>query len=284
MRIFKYLHPDRIDVLESTRICFSSPQNLNDPFELRPPLRLYESDELAWEAAAGLLPQILEDTYAKFSEDAKLLVSREQLAAAVQVQMLSRESGFASLIKKLMPEIASRFNSATEQRIGILCLTESPDDLLMWAHYGCSHEGFVLEFDPEASFFHQRRSEKDEFRSLRPVIYSPTRPTLTFADAKDVSPLLTKSDHWSYEQEWRMMVDLNDASVVLDAGEKKFHLFDFPASAIKSVIFGSRMSQTKKHRILELIANRPQLGHITCFQAAVDDILFKLNIIPFVSS
>jgi len=278
--MFKYLHPDRIDVLESTRICFSSPLNLNDPFELKPPLRLYESDELAWEAASGLLPQILEDTYAQFPEAVKSMVSREQLAAAVQVQMLSNEFGFTDLIKKLMPEISSRFNSATEQRIGILCLTESPDDLLMWAHYGCSHEGFVLEFDPEASFFHQRRSEEDEFRSLRPVIYSPTRPTLTFADAKDISPLLTKSDHWSYEREWRMMVDLNDASLVIDAGEKRFHLFDFPASTIKSVIFGSRMSQTKKDEILKLIANRPQLGHITCSQAVVDDIFFKLNIIP----
>ncbi|SDO59033.1 hypothetical protein SAMN04490208_4280 [Pseudomonas poae] len=47
-RLFKYLHPDRVDVLKTGKICFSSPTNLNDPFELKPPLRLYESEESMW--------------------------------------------------------------------------------------------------------------------------------------------------------------------------------------------------------------------------------------------
>lgn len=28
--------------------------------------------------------------------------------------------------------------------IGLLCLTEKPDNLLMWAHYADSHAGFVV--------------------------------------------------------------------------------------------------------------------------------------------
>ncbi|MGA3798149.1 DUF2971 domain-containing protein [Pseudomonas fluorescens] len=278
MRIFKYLHPDRIDVLEACRICVSSPLNLNDPFELKPPLRLFGSDELMLNEAMKFLPEMAAESYDKMPSEVQVLFSRDQFLEIIQTLLLSKEGGLSDTINKLMPEIAKRFNTTTEQRMGILCLSETHDNLLMWAHYGCSHEGFVIEFDSEAAFFNQKRSEVDELRSLRPVIYSPIRPTLTFSEAKDMSALLTKSDHWSYEREWRMMLDLNDASAVISVGDKRFHLFDFHPQTIKSVIFGSRMSQAKKDEISKLITERSSLEHINCFQAEVDDTFFKLNI------
>lgn len=45
MALYKYFPAERIDVLQSGRVCFSSPLNLNDPFEFMPPLKLYENDE-----------------------------------------------------------------------------------------------------------------------------------------------------------------------------------------------------------------------------------------------
>ena len=278
-RLFKYLHPDRIDVLETCKICFSSPLNLNDPFELKPPLRLYDSDESMWAAADQLLPQLIEDTVAEVPLAVRHLVTKANVETAVRAQMLSKDSGFASTLKSLMPALHARFNAEMEKRVGILCLTEAPDDILMWAHYACSHEGFVVEFDPEASFFHQQRSEKDEFRHLRPVHYSNIRPLLTFDNA-DFRAMLTKSEHWSYEREWRMMVDVSDASTVLTVGGKNFHLFAFPPSSIKSVILGSRMPQARRERFVSMISGNPMLAHVTCYQATTDDTLFKLNIDP----
>lgn len=278
-RLFKYLHPDRIDVLETCRICFSSPQNLNDPFELKPPLRLYESDELMWAAAEKLLPQLIEDTVAEVPLAIRHLVTKAQVEAAVRVRIRSRDSGFASTLKSLMPALHARFSAELEKRVGILCLTEAPDDILMWAHYACSHEGFVVEFDPNASFFHQRRSVKDEFRHLRPVHYSNVRPLLTFDNA-DFKAMLTKSEHWAYEREWRMMVDVSDASTTLHVNGKEFHLFAFPPSCIKSVILGSRMPEAKRERVFSLIGGNPTLAHVTCHQATTDDTFFKLNIDP----
>ena len=278
-RLFKYLHPDRIDVLETCKICFSSPLNLNDPFELKPPLRLYDSDESMWAAAESLLPQLIEETVAEIPLALRHLVTKANLEAAVRIQMRSKDSGYASTLKSLMPALHARFNAEMEKLVGILCLTEAPDDILMWAHYACSHEGFVVEFDPEASFFSQKRSEKDEFRHLRPVHYSNIRPLLTFDNA-DFSAMLTKSEHWSYEREWRMMVALPDASSVLTVGGKDFHLFAFPPSIIKSVILGSRMSQENSERLVSLISESPLLAHVICYQATTDDRLFKLNINP----
>ena len=230
--------------------------------------------------ALATLPMIAGEAYDKMPAAARARLSKDQFLQMLRTQILSSEFGISVAIKKLMPEIANRFNATTEQRMGILCLTEEPDDLLMWAHYGCSHEGFVIELDPKASFFNQRRSEVDEFRHLRPVIYSSSRPTLTFSQAKDLSALLTKSDHWAYEKEWRMMLDLNDASAVISVGGKRFHLFEFQPETIKSVIFGARMAERKKMEILDLISTRPLLKHINCFQAVADEMTFKLNLYP----
>ena len=36
MYLYKYLPPDRIDVLENAAIRFTQPDQLNDPFESRP--------------------------------------------------------------------------------------------------------------------------------------------------------------------------------------------------------------------------------------------------------
>ena len=278
-RLFKYLHPDRIDVLEACKICFASPLNLNDPFELKPPIRLYESDDSMWAMVDGLLPDLIEQTLAELPTHLRNRKTKEQIESRARAHMLSKDHGFANILKKLTPLLHSRFNQEMEKRVGILCLTETPDDILMWAHYACSHEGFVIEFDPESVFFNQRRSQQDEFRHIRPVQYSNIRPPLAFDNA-DIKPMLTKSEHWSYEREWRMMVDLNDATTVLPVQGKTYHLFEFPSSCIKSVILGARMPQAIRARFLELISENSMLAHVSCYQASTDDILFKLNIDP----
>lgn len=277
MSLYKYLHPDRIDVLENCQICFSSPLNLNDPFELKPPLRLYETKESMWAAVEKILPRIIEDSFEQLSPAIKQFTNKNQLEELVRLQMHSSDFGFVNSIQKLMPGLHTHFNAEIEKLVGILCLTEAPADLLMWAHYASSHEGFVIEFDPESEFFHQQRSESDEFRHLRRVHYSDIRPPLTLDNA-DIKALLTKSEHWAYEREWRMMVDLGDASTTLTRGGKNFHLFAFPATSIKAVILGSRMSQANKQRVLRLIIENSALAHVACYQADIDDTYFSLNI------
>jgi hypothetical protein len=82
---------------------------------------------------------------------------------------------------------------------GILCLTETADDHLMWVHYARNHTGFVVGFDAQSAFF------RDEGRLLAPVHYAepsiipvPSQPEL---DEPGIA--FYKSPAWSYEREWR---------------------------------------------------------------------------------
>ena len=105
---------------------------------------------------------------------------------------------------------------------GISCFAEKYDNILMWSHYADKHTGFCVEYD-----LSKMRSQEAKLM-LYPVIYSKKRPLFPlsmfdFSDVKNVKAkegvlpyaditetLLTKSDIWSYEEEWRIIHTLNN--------------------------------------------------------------------------
>ncbi|WP_104029329.1 DUF2971 domain-containing protein [Vibrio jasicida] len=109
-------------------------------------------------------------------------------------------------------------------RHGIVSLTETPDNLLMWSHYADEHKGVVVEFiidenDPFEMFntTHIPKSsdavfKKVNYRKLRN--YPFTVNEQNFKSIRD-HYYLTKSDEWIYEKE---------------------HRFIFPATALVGVI------------------------------------------------
>lgn len=277
MRLFKYLHPDRVDVLRHRMLCFSSPLNLNDPFELRPAIKLYDSEESIRAAAEEFLTDSIQVELTRLPPQVRALITEKQVA---EMRTIISKT-IPRVVELHTPAIQTSFNDAVAKHIGMLCLSERQDDLLMWAHYANSHEGFVVEFDPTSAFFHGRRSDKDELRFLRKVAYTNVRPQLIMSSAEDMSAFLKKSSHWAYEREWRMMFALADATEVKVFGEKQFHLFAYPASAVKSVTLGCRMSAIKREELLEVLSSDPELSAVAIYEASPDDLLFRLNISHF---
>jgi hypothetical protein len=90
--LYKYLPPDRIDILENMKIRFNPPSEFNDTFD-----------------ADYLVP---------ISQGVKAKSDRLRLRAG----------------------------------LGIFCLTERPNDHLMWVHYARNHSGFVIGLNARASF------------------------------------------------------------------------------------------------------------------------------------
>jgi hypothetical protein len=54
---------------------------------------------------------------------------------------------FQLLQPQYLPSISSAIDSAFNKNVGVLCLSEVRDSLLMWGHYTENHEGFVIGFD-----------------------------------------------------------------------------------------------------------------------------------------
>ena len=157
------------------------------------------------------------------------------------------------------------------------------DNLLMWAHYASNHTGFVIEFNENNSFFGQG----SEIGHLKKVRYSIARPAVTLLDPtlSDMEHIYhwindifcVKSEHWEYEQEWRMIVALRNCQKVIASQQDDICLCELPRSCITGIILGCRMSNENKERILNVLRNDNEYGHVSLRQAEMDEKEFRLR-------
>src|ERR1017187_6101916 len=101
MPLFKYLPPDRIDVIERARIRFSPPQAFNDPFDMKPGFRGVASRE-RWDShISEILPSTVEKVYSELPERSRQLLPLPILQALLKEQ-LSGLQGASFGIAELM--------------------------------------------------------------------------------------------------------------------------------------------------------------------------------------
>ncbi len=277
MTLFKYLHPDRSDVLRSQSIRFSPIGVLNDPFEMKPHLSTIADHGYILDQTVRLIPQILEDELAKLPVGLRDAVPKEALVRLLTERAPQTANAIKNVTGAFMPMIRETFERKFGELLGILCLTESPNSLPMWAHYADSHRGFVIGFDQNSPFFNRRNSPSDDLRHLRKVEYSDTRPSLSLVEINSFLPFLTKGADWSYESEWRMVQPLDGASRVVGNAEEPVHLFAFPPHAVSSVILGCRMSEQKRAELQQIIAEIPAYCHVRCVQAELDERHYRVR-------
>ncbi|ROH85616.1 DUF2971 domain-containing protein [Stagnimonas aquatica] len=130
-------------------------------------------------------------------------------------------------------------------RLGILCLSRNYNNILMWSHYADYHKGLVIEFD----------LEKDLDFFVTPIKikyvegYEPTNYFINQKEAID-KIISTKSLHWSYEEEIRILKNNHVGACAVS-----------PA-AIKRIIFGCKSDPDFKERI-KILCGSAGLGHVT---------------------
>jgi Protein of unknown function (DUF2971) len=281
MTLFKYIRPERIDVIENLEIRFTQPDALNDPFELHPHFEsiVAEADVLANlpQTPVDLRPMVAH-AYAMLPEAQRAMLPIETAMEAIEAFMATDDSREATaqglqIFLRSMRDGAAPIREAIyrafNENVGILSLSEMPDNELMWAHYADSHTGIVLCFDEQHGFFNRRRSENDEFYFVRRVVYSD-RPAVSMATLDGDALLVTKGTKWAYEREWRMIVPLKDAMRSLPVGRDTVHLFAFPPDAMRGIIIGAHATVDIEGSLQNLLNDRPELRHIHLSRAMLD--------------
>lgn len=277
MWLYKYLHPDRTDVIKNLTIRFSQVSALNDPFELCPHLSGLASKEDLRRQIEEELGRIIYLEYEKLNPQVKSLISLSDFSEKIS-------ANFPNILP-LIEQPATLFTSSVKsalssfgEKVGMLCLSENPDSLLMWAHYADSHRGYVIQFDAENKFFDQRITSEDLLRSLKKVVYKDVRPSTYVYDMSDIDYLLTKGLEWEYEAEWRMFLPLDMADSKIKIGNDTICLYKYPPEAIKSIIFGCRMSEEKKSEIIGALKDSAMCEHVQLFQSDISGEKYSLNI------
>lgn len=114
---------------------------------------------------------------------------------------------------------------------GVISLTESPDNLLMWSHYAEDHQGVVIELDIDQSdpfqLFNVAHIATSSDAMFDKVNYRKKRPYDGLFLAASIQEIakhyyLTKSDEWMYEKEWRYIIPFTSANrVYVDTKNKE---------------------------------------------------------------
>ena len=185
--------------------------------------------------------------------------------------------------------VLTTMRQSLDETIGILCLTEDPDNLLMWAHYANHNRGFVIEFDEKHGYFDRKEKPGELRRYLKKVNYSEERPeiilfNLELSDGENIDVWINKffwnkSSVWEYEQEWRMIETLKECKNKIKNDNQEICLFPIPLDCITGIILGCRVLEEMHQKFVALLKSDKRYSHIKLKQAVIDEKDFRLNIV-----
>jgi hypothetical protein len=234
-------------IVDANELYFAKPVAFNDPFDCRP--------SFSMEAPKAQLRRYYEGLYSRHEP----MMGRA--ARRAESKQIARDPRRNPASPQNLADFKKSYHESVTDRIGLVCLSEVADDLLMWSHYADSHRGICLAFDWQTEFFSQ----------AQPVIYQKTRPHVNpiFQTHEEMleHALLTKSDHWKYEKEWRIIQYRKGAGA-----------YKFPPEALVGVILGSQISPADRALVVGWLAARQVPASL--FQASLSDVAFSVNIAP----
>lgn len=232
--LYKYnrINEKFISRLINSEINFSNPNSFNDPFDCQ------IDDQTEW--TKEKMVKYLEIYKTQFSE------------ITIKLAKSMPPNLFSDFFKKAIKESVNQ--------IGVTCFSKSSNNLLLWSHYASSHAGICLKFDilKDPNFFYW----------TFPIHYTNSYPVFNFdIGSSDLSKkiILTKSKHWSYEDEYRTLKKTSD-----------YHKFE--KQSLTEVNFGCK---AKDNDIRETIQKLKTSGfsHVNFKKAILSNKKFELEFI-----
>lgn len=236
--------------LKVTRI-----ENFNDPFEL-----VFGVDE---ESAFDNIKKEYESNkniindWQYLLDDQKIEYDKNSIEDIIEKVTQFQIKDF----KKSILSIRENWN----EKMGVICLSESPNIIQMWAHYADKHRGIVIAID-ENQFVQDRKTlvkvcYGDEM-VLLPVPATPAK--LEQYGEYIVEVIRRKESNWGYEKEVRLYATLN-----------KKDYFDIPQSSITEIYLGLRSPETTEI-IAKSIKQRKEYNHLRIYKMDRHESAFKL--------
>ncbi|HLO96053.1 MAG TPA: DUF2971 domain-containing protein [Burkholderiaceae bacterium] len=238
-------------MLLNRKLFFASPSQLNDPLDSSIDI------EAEYERAREILNR-LDD-----HPERRKLFLLHMLNEGHQFQ--HRNSGETVSLNKALAQFI--------QSLGILSLSRTPTDPLLWSHYSAGHSGLCLEFDgalleidsvfirddvsylprpPYVDLFLKMTEELGEFfRPWDNYQHSPEQAdkfyTLQLSRLMRAN-LLVKSEKWKYEEEHRLITTRPGLAM-------------FSPKALIRVIRGTKMAESDRETLASILRH-PDYSHV----------------------
>lgn len=197
-------------------------------------------------------------------EEVEIIIWNEITSSPLLKNLYDKAINFSNIARRMM-----------ENQFGILCLSKSFNNPLMWGHYASDHKGIMFEFD-----FSTISKNTTLYSSIREVSYQSDYPEMSYEtllglnksifpeQSKEFMRILsfTKHDAWKYEQEYRSVASNN----ILD----EYNLAAIPKECFKSITIGC----TADEGSVELVANlaKKEMPDTKIYHNSLDSKNYKL--------
>lgn len=209
------------DTIVSSLVYFQSPHNFNDPFDCKTLFHSGRVTDAMWQRH-----------YANAIRIQNSRKSEKEIGDLVKSAMKRGLHNNPTYLKTEAKRLQKVLSNAVK-KLGILCMSEVSNDILMWSHYSDGHRGICLQFDSvklQKHFY----MEKVQYRTP----YITFKEFLDLFDATLLHKLLIfKSAHWCYECEWRAIHNIH---------RKDARLLRLPRGIITGVILGCQVSDRNR--------------------------------------
>lgn len=247
--LYKYrcISPHTESIVRDPTLWFSTPDQLNDPFDCDP---------------------VFDTTASQVEFRDHIMRTLKDAHPSVPDSMIEQRT--EEIVGKEWPISTGGRNRFEQdyrqrlQRLGVFSASERWDSIVMWSHYADKHRGLCLEIDvtllpPSIAF------RKVEYVDRRPVI---NLFTALGASANKIAAG-TKNQDWAYEKEWRLVLEANPNGPSLPCA------IDMPDRFITSVILGARIRPEDKDKVLHWM--RPLDRMPSIYEAYPDKHHFRMN-------
>ena len=238
--LYKYVTPQRaltcIPEVGDGTLRATQPAALNDPFE------------------CAVLPlYVIGDKAEENRQLAKALTSINESRPVTEQGVNRARLEYGSLFTRQL------FANQVSTRFGIVSFATQPRHPLMWAHYTTDGSGFVIGYDVAAMY-----QLTGPTGSLRNVTYSDkltpiVDPNILVSHGSNLSSLLSvKSEQWSYEAEWRLIVELNTTIGTGQTDQQHgvpINLVQVPNEAVVKVYYTERTPRESVKSIEDRLAD-----------------------------
>ena len=162
-------------IIETGLHYFASPTSFNDPFDCRPNFAL-DSDENS----------VREYLYGMWARQAPHM---SEEARKQEVDAILQDPARDPRIPENNMIFAAVYDSLVTAQIGVLCLSEVKDSILMWSHYADCHHGVCLVYDTDNEFFVNAQPVRYSVSGLASTqSFTPTNRCLTTLSSRSPTP------------------------------------------------------------------------------------------------
>ena len=246
-----------MDTLKNNRLYCASPSTFNDPFDVRPRSRM-EFDT---------------DKFKKFYFNYGITYAKNLFEVLPET-----EKELRALIEQRYKELLADPDRVHThfRNIGIRCLSEQENNLLMWAHYTSGHNGYCLKFkSPTWSSNEVSLAYKVEYKRTYPKIdieawYAELPKPMHKRNLNTIfeanrSIAMIKSPHWKYEKEWRLL-------------RPEPGYVNFNRDSLEYIALGTNVKNSVVEKVIKTI--KEEGLSIKVLRAELDRRAFRLNYIP----